>query len=224
MPVYKSTRSEQKYALVAHVLVPDDAHEIFTQLHNISLQSMTGIKSEYLFAAFAEKIFRHCKYFAEDGVSRPGIKLKEQEDHSFIPVVEMIRNTPSTTAKKADPTSTIMRPMSRKRKASENGNAYDSGNTYNSSNAYDSSNLYDSDTDDSSSTNDSTEYFSTDVPEKRGRTLERGYVRTPSPFTAASSGPRTPPSKKKKIDYKKHLINTSVKDYADEDILGSKDI
>ena len=57
-------------ALVVHVLIPGSTAELIGLYHNLSLQQLTGISVEYLFARFAWTIFDFLKPFLQQGQKR----------------------------------------------------------------------------------------------------------------------------------------------------------
>lgn len=105
IPEYNSVPSEPKVHLVLHVLRPDYEDQLFTLYHNVSLQQLRAIKPEYLFAAFAEKVFQLCRYFSPDNIPRPGVvfvkgDVENGQPHSYKAIPAVVPPRTKSPAKK----------------------------------------------------------------------------------------------------------------------------
>ncbi|KAI0455165.1 hypothetical protein F5B21DRAFT_473105 [Xylaria acuta] len=173
IPVYHTPGSGPDVHLILHVLRPDFADELFTQYHNVSLQSLKGRKPQYLLAAFAEKVFELCRYFRNDGVARQAMQVVVEDGGSRTYKVNPVVLLPRTKSptKKDGPT--------RKRTRTEDDDACD-GTDSEETEDYACGDVFKKRKRDSSP-----------ASEERGRTLRRpSNIRTSS--TVTSAGARTP--------------------------------
>jgi HNH endonuclease len=65
-----SATSPSTTTLVVHIFIPDSTSELINLYYNRSLQQLTGISVEYLFARFAWTIFDFLKPFLQQGQKR----------------------------------------------------------------------------------------------------------------------------------------------------------
>ncbi|KAF2761331.1 hypothetical protein EJ05DRAFT_483711 [Pseudovirgaria hyperparasitica] len=79
VPIYQSpSQSTSALSLVLHVIRPDTAGELTTLYQNTSLHRISGISVQYLFAAYAIKVFSLATFFKHDGLGRTAWKWNLQ--------------------------------------------------------------------------------------------------------------------------------------------------
>ncbi|KAE8348019.1 hypothetical protein BDV28DRAFT_144509 [Aspergillus coremiiformis] len=66
----ESTADQLPLAYVTHIFNSPAPHELTALYHNVSLQHISGIAPEYLFARFAWTLFQHINIFLQAGVPR----------------------------------------------------------------------------------------------------------------------------------------------------------
>ncbi|KAI1419798.1 hypothetical protein F5Y12DRAFT_775955 [Xylaria sp. FL1777] len=191
---YNLVPPDPSVRLVMHVLEPDSEYELF-EYHNACLPPLTGIKPEYLFAAFAEKIFKISLYHKSYGskklmlVSQSGDRERVYERKDVV--LRQVNKSPRERAPFASVSS-----LKRSRGESDDDDYY-----------------YSNISKKRKGNRDPTE-------EERGRTLRRegSPVDVHNPSTVTSVGARIPSSERMNGGYdKKYSYYITITDPTEED-------
>ncbi|KAI0410357.1 hypothetical protein F5X98DRAFT_386192 [Xylaria grammica] len=146
--------------LAVQVLRQDGKFELYQLYHNVALQPLHGFRAEYLFAAFALKIFS-CSYFFPKNLERKGLRIATGGGN--LTHVEEIKTLPP-----AVPSERRRSPTKRARTADDNGDE-----AREACEAWDSTESEETEVYSYGNVPKKRKYNWASIPMNRGRTLER---------------------------------------------------